>query len=115
MSDREATLRAGMMAIWSKSLPHVPEQLELLERAAVSLMDGSITDELRREAERESHRLAGSSGRFGFVEASPIARELEYLFPSPQPDARRSAELLMALRGELDTVTLQAAPASGLA
>lgn len=106
MSDREATLRAGMMAIWAKSLPHVREQLELLERAAVSLMDGSITDELRREAERESHRLAGSSGSFGFTDASPIARELEYLFQNPQPDARRAAELVMSLREQLDTETL---------
>ncbi|HUP89264.1 MAG TPA: response regulator [Longimicrobiales bacterium] len=110
MNDREATLRAGMAAIWAKSLPHVREQLDLLERAAMALMDQSITDELRSEAEREAHRLAGSSGSFGFVEASPLARELETLLQGADPDPRRAAELALALRQLLDTEVLPAPP-----
>lgn len=107
---KEAPLRAGMAAIWVKSLPHVREQLDVLERAAMALMDHSITDELRLEAEREAHRLAGSAGSFGFVGASPMARELEYLFQSADPDPRRAAELALALRQQLDTESLPAPP-----
>ena len=106
MSNREATLRAGMMAIWAKSLPHVRAQLDTLERAAMAIMDGSLDEELRRDAEREAHRLAGAAGSFGFNDASPIARELEYLFQNPKPDARRAAEIVLSLREQLDTDTI---------
>lgn len=111
MNDRQATLRAGMAAIWAKSLPHLREQLDLLERAAMAVMDGTLDEELRRAAEREAHRLAGSAGSFGFTAASPMARELEHLFQEGlAPDARRVAELVVGLRKQLDTDQLPAPP-----
>jgi diguanylate cyclase (GGDEF)-like protein len=111
MSDREARLQAGIAAIWQKSLPRVREQLDLLERAAVALLEGPLDSALRREAEREAHKLAGAAGVFGFRESSEIARELELMLTAgATPDARRAAEIVVALRKQLDREELVSAP-----
>ena len=113
MSEREVQLQAGIAAIWQKSLPRVREQLDLLERAAVELLEGGLDNDLRREAEREAHKLAGAAGSFGFRESSEIARELELmLVAGASPDPRRAAEIVVALRKQLDKETLVAAPAA---
>ena len=111
MSEREAQLQAGIAAIWQKSLPRVREQLDLLENAAVALLEGGLDSDLRREAEREAHKLAGAAGSFGFRESSEIARELELmLVAGASPDARRAAEIVVALRKQLDREALTVAP-----
>src|SRR5688572_27512444 len=113
MSEREARLQAGIAAIWQKSLPRVREQLDLLERAAVELLEGPLSGELRREAEREAHKLAGSAGSFGFRESSEMARELELmLVAGASPDPRRAAEIVVALRKQLDREETVAAAAT---
>jgi diguanylate cyclase (GGDEF)-like protein len=108
MSDREARLQAGIAAIWQKSLPRVREQLDLLEQTVVDLLEGTLSAGTRRDAEREAHKLAGASGSFGFRESSELARELELmLVAGATPDPRRAAEIVVALRKQLDREELQ--------
>ena len=96
-----------MAAIWVKSLPIVRNQISVLELMAEAVQSGTLTDELRRSAEREAHRLAGSAGSFGFHSASVAARELEEMLESDAPlPAPRVVELVGSLRRTLDTDTL---------
>ncbi|MCH7674022.1 response regulator [candidate division KSB1 bacterium] len=62
---------------WKQSKQAIMGRVEVLEEATVALVEGSLNDEMRRGAEREAHKLAGSVGTFGFPEGSRIARELE--------------------------------------
>jgi HPt (histidine-containing phosphotransfer) domain-containing protein len=105
MSGRESELRARMAELWQVSLPHVRKQVAVIQRVAESVSAGSITAEERREAEREAHRLTGSTGSFGFHEASTHARALERLFAQDQPPADEVTILaaLLAQSLELDS------------
>lgn len=106
-SQKSDLMRAGMARIWRDSLPRIRAQLDELEQFNASLLAGVESDEQRRAAEREAHRLNGLAGTFGFHEATRIARELESML---QTDARRDVtrvgELVAALRRILDTETL---------
>ena len=105
MSDRE-TMRAGMSAIWLKSLPHVRTQLDTIENVVMELQQGKTDDVRLRDAEREAHRLSGSAGTFGFHSASAAAHELEHLLQAPPVDAQRARDLLAIMRKALDTTEL---------
>lgn len=106
MTEAQERLRAGMRAIWIGSLPRTREQLDVITRAAQCAVDGTLDDELRRSAERDAHRLAGSAGSFGFKDASPIARELESMFASGSVDGAHALEVVAALRKMVDTEIL---------
>jgi HPt (histidine-containing phosphotransfer) domain-containing protein len=107
MTDKAEQLRAGLTAIWARSLPHIRAQLDVLDQMAIALREGTLTPELRGEGEREAHRLAGSGGSFGFHEASRIARELEHMLHGTGAlDARAVSERVVALRGFIDTEKL---------
>jgi HPt (histidine-containing phosphotransfer) domain-containing protein len=111
MSKQQERLRAGMIAIWVKGLPHVRAQLEALELLSAAVTAGNADEEMRRAGEREAHRLAGSVGSFGFQEASAKARELELMLQSAKElDAGRVADLTTALRSMLDREDLPEPP-----
>lgn len=103
MTDRGTRLNAGIAAIWQKSLPRVREQLAVLERAAIAMLEQSLDPALQREAEREAHKLAGSAGSFGFRESSELARELEQMLGARgQLNPKRASEIVVALYQQLD-------------
>ena len=96
-------LKTTVASIWERALPRVREQIDVIERAVVGLLEDRPDAELLREAERAAHRLAGSCGSFGYRESSAYARELELMFHGEsEPDARRAAELVLALRRQVD-------------
>lgn len=70
------------------------------------MLAGTLAGETRRKAHEEAHKLAGSVGTFGYLEASRLARAVEELFesagPISQPDAIRVSNLVGALRRELE-------------
>ena len=102
-SEQTAQLKTTIASIWQKSLPRVREQIDIIERAVIGLLDESLDPELQREAERAAHKLAGSCGSFGYRECSLFARELELMFePAGTADARRASELVLQLRQQLD-------------
>jgi len=80
--------------------------VDVLERAVLALMDGSLTDELRELAESEAHALAGAMPTFGMRTGVRIARALEQSFAArytlERGLAARLADQVVALRTELE-------------
>jgi DNA-binding response OmpR family regulator len=72
-----------------------------------ALLEGDLDDDLRRKAEQEAHKLAGSVGSFGFKEASRLALEIERSFRAgsalEQAHALALSETAAALRRELES------------
>jgi HPt (histidine-containing phosphotransfer) domain-containing protein len=56
---------------------------------------------LRRDAEHEAHKLAGSLGMFGFPTGSELARELELMLEGDAPIGDDFAELVARLAAVL--------------
>jgi diguanylate cyclase (GGDEF)-like protein len=98
-------LSAAVAGVWARYREAILARVDVLEGAAMGLLEGRLDREQRREAEREAHKLAGSVGTFGFAEASRLARDAETLLSGPTPpgqtDALRLADLAVALRREL--------------
>ncbi|HYW11273.1 MAG TPA: Hpt domain-containing protein, partial [Longimicrobium sp.] len=88
-----AGLSAAVAGVWAKYRDQVLARVDVLEAAAIGLLEGRLDREGRREAEREAHKLAGSVGTFGFAEASRLSREAETMLAGPgdlpQGDALR--------------------------
>ena len=103
----DEALRGAMSAIWERSRSTILARVERLESAAVALHAGSLTGEARRDAERETHKLAGSVGTFGFWGASTLAKEAELLLQGADPlagsDALRLLTIAHQLRAQLET------------
>jgi diguanylate cyclase (GGDEF)-like protein len=112
-------LPAAVTAVWLKYRDQVLARVDVLEAAALRLMEGRLSRDERREAEREAHKLAGSVGTFGFAEGSRLAREAETMLAGPNPpgqaEALRLADLAVALRRELTASPAPAPPPPPLA
>ena len=100
-----AGLSAAVTAVWLKYRDQVMARVDVLENAALGLLEGRLDRDARREAEREAHKLAGSVGTFGFAEASRLSREAETMLSGPTPlgqaDALQLADLAVAIRRAL--------------
>jgi diguanylate cyclase (GGDEF)-like protein len=103
---QSATL-AAVAGLWTRFKSSILGRVEIVEQAISALLEGDLSDELRRKAEQESHKLAGSVGSFGFKEASRLAGDLERSFRGVvtlgQEQALLLSELVAALRHELET------------
>ena len=102
----DAKLGSAVAEIWEKFRGATLERVATLENVVISLLDGELDATLRREGEREAHKLAGSVGTFGFARGSELAREVELILggtaPIPESDSLRLSELTVALRDELE-------------
>lgn len=80
-------------------------QVMLLEKAQAALTAGRMDAELRQQATREAHKLAGSLGIFGMPGGSTIARTIEELLAADQPlgevEALQFTQLVQALQQEV--------------
>lgn len=63
--------------IWERQQARVWERIETIGDALDALADGGLDPELRLEAVRAAHMLAGSLGVFGLHDASEAARRIE--------------------------------------
>jgi HPt (histidine-containing phosphotransfer) domain-containing protein len=89
----------ALRTVWARQQGQVSERIGVLESALAALADGRLEADLRCEAERAAHILAGSLGMFGFVSASGPARKLEQELARPEPRWTPGlAELLEQLR-----------------
>ncbi|MBD2505273.1 response regulator [Anabaena azotica] len=79
--SQQQTLTA-IAGIWQKFYGRVDEQVRVLEQAAIALTQKALNWELRSQATREAHTLAGSLGTFGLPEGSKLARKIEQLLKS---------------------------------
>jgi diguanylate cyclase (GGDEF)-like protein len=101
-----APVALAMADLWERFKDATLKRVSLLEDATRALLQGELPDEMRKQAEREAHKLHGSLGTFGFVEGARIARELDALFRPGRALGRSEAlllsEMLVALRAELE-------------
>ncbi|MHB8669218.1 MAG: response regulator [Acidimicrobiales bacterium] len=74
-----------MAAIWETSRGLFAESLKVIEDAVGALLQGGLSSEDRRRAEREAHKLGGSLGTFGFQDASRQAQEIEWALQGTGP------------------------------
>ena len=97
--------------IWDKSKERIVARIDTLEQATIELLDGRLDLDLRREAEREAHKLAGSLTTFGFPEGSRLARDIEQSFQADSPlgpkDALHLSEKVVTLRQALEREATQ--------
>jgi chemotaxis protein histidine kinase CheA len=91
------TLEA-LRLVWERQHERVGERIGAVERALVALGEDRLDPELRDDAERAAHMLAGSVGMFGFLDAGDAARKLESALAHATKD--RASELF-ALLGRL--------------
>ena len=66
--------------LWQQFKDVNVERLAVLGRAAEEDGRGTLSEDARREAQREAHRLAGSMGIFGSDDGPRLGREVERLF-----------------------------------
>ncbi len=101
---------AAVAQVWEQGKERIIGRVDTLEQAIIALLEGSLDQDLRRTAEREAHKLAGSLTTFGFPEGSRLARELEQTFqgdsPLVQAQALHLSEQVLALRRELEQPTV---------
>ncbi|MGI0486844.1 response regulator [Pantanalinema rosaneae CENA516] len=80
-------------------------QVAILEQAQAALAAGGMDSELRQQATREAHKLAGSLGIFGMPGGSTVAHAIEELLtgdrPLEQSAARQLTQLVQALQQEI--------------
>ena len=97
---------AAVAQVWEQGKERIVARVDVLDEAIIALLDGSLDQDLRREAEREAHKLAGSLTTFGFPEGSRLARGLEQTFQGDSSlesaEALHLSEAVLALRAELE-------------
>ena len=98
MSEAADKTAALLAKLWVKIQPIVEERLAILDRASSAATAGSLSPELRKEAQNNAHKLAGALGMYGFDEGTLVARELERLLDTEAPDPVRLSELVRELR-----------------
>jgi diguanylate cyclase (GGDEF)-like protein len=101
----DGELQAELRRLWADARPAALKRVDLIDDAVAELMVGALADELRRDAEREAHKLAGSLGTFGVADGSRHARALEEALAAG-PGAERAGELAehaVALRHAIDS------------
>lgn len=94
-SDTQTRLRVALAGAWRRHGPTVLARVEALDRTLGLVRRGELTEDLRREACSQAHRLAGTLGTFGFHEGATAARQLEILLDP------REGQGLETLRYEL--------------
>jgi diguanylate cyclase (GGDEF)-like protein len=112
---QQQTLSA-LAGVWERYKGRISQQVEILEQATTALLNETLGQELRNQAEREAHTLAGALGTFGFAEGSRIARKIEHRFQADksftQKEARELSKLASALRQEIERSPEQSASTS---
>ena len=101
MSDATDKTTALLAKLWIKIQPIVEDRLTVLDRAAAAAGQGPLSDELRKEAQSNAHKLAGALGMYGFDEGTRISRELEHLLERGAPEPDRLTGLVAELRATL--------------
>lgn len=105
-AEVQSPLDRRLAAAWSRAQSGILDRLEVLDHASAALLAGTLGPDLRRQAENEAHKLAGSLGTFGLAAGSRFARDIERFLAarpsSSEVQALRLSELVVALRVEVD-------------
>ncbi|WP_310484003.1 response regulator [Chamaesiphon sp. VAR_48_metabat_403] len=65
--------------IWNRHHAQTIERVETIDRVIIAIADGSLTPEIRTQAENSAHTLAGTLGTFGLMLGSQVAKQIELL------------------------------------
>ncbi len=111
----EQAITAQLDAIWQRYKPQALERLATIENAATALVEHQLTEELRKPAHSEAHKLAGTLGCFGFAKASQLAKKIEMILQIHSSrlrheEALQLSEHFLALRAELVDACASAQP-----
>lgn len=113
-ANPEAQVATGLIGIWEQVKAVVDQRVSVLEQALALLCQNQLSDELRQQAEREAHTLAGSLGMFGADTGSRLAQEIEPLFEQAQSlsyrQIERLSQLVTTLRQELQQMNTEQLP-----
>lgn len=101
MSNAEEAMRKQLDAIWERSRKEIEARVEMIETAAIALLDASLTMEVRDAARREAHKLAGVAGTFGFPKSTAFAREAEAILDADHVITQADIVRLSAVANEL--------------
>jgi diguanylate cyclase (GGDEF)-like protein len=71
--------------LWHRFQAKVSAQVAVIEQAAAASLTHLLNPELRQQAQREAHNLAGSLSMFGFPLGGDLARNIEQLLGSADP------------------------------
>jgi len=86
----------ALRLVWRHQQHRVNERIGLIERAVAELAEDRLGWDLRSEAERAAHMLAGSLGMFGFISAADASRRLERELAHPTIDRAPALSGLLA-------------------
>ena len=93
-------------AIWQQHKPKYIERVAVIQKAIDALQTQTLSPQLREDALREAHTLAGGLGIFGFKDASDRSREIERIWLESShletEHIEQLVELVAALQRELD-------------
>ena len=93
-----------VMALMSKKLiAKLPDSIAMFRQLASNLQNGHLAEDLRFDGYMEAHRLIGSLGSLGFLEASKIMRQIEQMLKSDFALAQTDAVMLLKLIVDLET------------
>jgi DNA-binding response OmpR family regulator len=65
-------------ALWERHRDKYLDRIATLEQAIAATRLGTLSEDLRQQAQRQAHTLVGSLGSFGFMAASQLARQIEH-------------------------------------
>ena len=81
-------------AVWERTKQRLSSRIALIEQATSAGLADTLADELRQQAIKEAHKLAGSLGMFNFDEGSQLAREAELALQNwPQLPSQQRTQL----------------------
>ncbi|MGH9325575.1 MAG: response regulator [Terriglobia bacterium] len=99
-------VQVAIAGVRSRAMDLILERIDVIERASRALVAGKLSLQLRENAERDAHRLAGMLGTLGFAAGSRFAHEAEKLLREgtrlTEAQALRLCELVAALRLDVD-------------
>jgi chemotaxis protein histidine kinase CheA len=87
-----------LRSIWREQQHRLTARIAVIERATVAIEHDCLGEELRAQAQRAAHTLAGSIGIFGLEDAGAAAHALELELACPAPERTAAIrELLVRL------------------
>lgn len=96
-----------LAAIWERTKDKYAARIAVIEQAATSLLENTLTEDLQQQAQQQAHTLTGSLGSFGFDSATRLCREMENILKSEAKLGQLEAQNLQALILELRQVLEQ--------
>lgn len=92
--DKAEKLNQAMAQIWERFKGSISDRLALLTEAVRAAQEDKLELELKQEAHREAHKLAGSLGTFGLDNSSKISQKIEEILATELPlKAEKISEL----------------------